>query len=195
MAQVESSKSAEAAAGLEVIPTRQSLSSGSGDPIVVAALALGWELADLYASRDASSSAPELPTTLPGVQGLTARETAHASLMRVRSLIRLALAPEVADAIKVPSAAVLGELPEGDGPAWAQSLYDLHVELCGALGAAGDGPLHGYDLGRSLGEICRDPSDLSALMVRLETARVLPVQARLADLAQMISAKIPSSVG
>ena len=59
-----------------------------GDPVVVAALALGWEMADLYAAREVEGPTPELPATLPGVGRLTYRQTVHATLLRVRTLMR-----------------------------------------------------------------------------------------------------------
>ena len=77
-----------------------------GDPVVVAALALGWEMADLYAARWVDGPTPELPETLPGVRGLTPRQTVHATLLRIRTLIRQALGPSVADTIRLPSALV-----------------------------------------------------------------------------------------
>jgi len=154
-----------------------------GDPIVVAALALGWEMADLYAAREVDGPTPELPETLPGVGRLTPRQTVHATLLRIRTLIRQALGPAVADTITLPSAQILGELPEGHQPAWGQALYELHVQISGALRASGDAPLHAYDAGRSLAEVCRHPKDLSALMDRLEGASVIPIQGRLADLS------------
>jgi hypothetical protein len=165
-----------------------------GDPVVIAALALGWEMADLYAMRELDGPIPHLPETLPGIGRMTPRQTVHASLLRIRALIRRALEPDVADTIKLPSAQILGELPEGDQPAWGQALYDLHIQLTGALQSAGDAPAHAYDVGRSLADICRDPEDLSALMDRLDAAAVVPIQARLADLASVLPAHAAASV-
>jgi hypothetical protein len=157
-----------------------------GDPVVIAALALGWEMADLYAVRELDGPLPRLPETLPGLDRMAPRDAVHASLLRIRVLIRRALEPGVADTIKVPSAQVLGELPEGAQPAWAQALYDLHAQLASALRAAGDACANAYDVGRSLGELCREPEDLSALIDRLDAATVVPIEGRLADLACML---------
>lgn len=77
----------------------------------------------------------------------------------------------------------MGELPEGVEPAWGQALYDVHVQISGALRAGGDATLHAYDAGRSLAELCQHPKDLSELMDRLESSKVIPIQGRLADLA------------
>jgi hypothetical protein len=165
-----------------------------GDPVVVASLALGWEMADLYAARDLHGPTPELPETLPGIRGLSHRQTVHATLLRIRTLIRRALGPAVCDTIALPSAAVLGELPEGSQPAWGQALYDLHVQICGALRASGDAPMHAYDAGRSLAEVCQRPNDLSELMDRLESGNVIPIQGRLADLATQLPAHSAAAV-
>src|SRR3984885_10205192 len=80
----------------------------AGDPIVVAALTLGWEMADLYAAREVDGPIPELPETLPGVGRLTSRQTVHATLLRIRTLLRQALGPAVADTIPLPSSQILG---------------------------------------------------------------------------------------
>jgi hypothetical protein len=166
----------------------------SGDPVVVSALALGWEMADLYAAREVGGPNPELPETLPGIGGLSHRQTVHATLLRIRTLIRQALGGAVSDTITLPSAQVLGELPEGNQPAWGQALYDLHVQVCGALRASGDAPMYAYDAGRSLAELCQRPKDLSELMDRLEGANVIPIQGRLADLATQLPAHSASAV-
>lgn len=165
-----------------------------GDPVVVAALALGWEMADLYAAREVDGPTPELPERLPGIGGLTHRQTVHATLLRIRTLIRQALGPAVADTITLPSAQILGELPEGDQPAWGQALYELHVHISGALRASGDAPLHAYDAGRSLAEVCARPKDLSELIDRLQDGSVLPIQGRLADLATQLPAHSAAAV-
>jgi hypothetical protein len=165
-----------------------------GDAVVVAALALGWEMADLYAARAVDGPTPELPETLPGVGGLTHRQTVHATLMRIRTLIRQALGPAVADTITVPSAQILGELPEGEQPAWGQALLELHVQISGALRAGGDAPLHAYDVGRALAEVCQYPKDLSQLIDRLDARTVIPIQGRLADLATQLPAHAAAAV-
>jgi hypothetical protein len=165
-----------------------------GDPVVVAALALGWEMADLYAEREVDGPTPELPETLPGVGGLTYRQTVHATLLRIRTLIREALGPSVSETIALPSAQILGELPEGDQPAWGQALYDVHVQISGALRASGDAPLHAYDAGRSLAEVCHHPKDLSELIDRLGDDNVIPIQGRLADLATVLPAHSAAAV-
>jgi hypothetical protein len=164
------------------------------DPVVVAALALGWEMADLYAARGLDGPLPELPETLPGIDGLTHRQTVHATLLRIRTLLRQALGSAVADTIALPSAQVLGELPEGDQPAWGQALYELHVHLSGALRAGGDAPWHAYDVGRALAEVCRDPKDLSELIDRLDAGQVIPIQGRLADLATLLPSHSAAAV-
>jgi hypothetical protein len=165
-----------------------------GDPVVVAALALGWEMADLYAVRAIDEPTPELPETLPGVRDLTHRQAVHATLLRIRVLIREALGPAAADAITVPPAQILGELPEGEEPAWGQALLELHVQISGALRAGGDAPLHAYDVGRSLAELCLYPKDLSQLMDRLDGPAVIPIQGRLADLATQLPAHSAAAV-
>src|ERR1700753_525059 len=95
-------------------PAAPGSGAGGGDPVVIASLALGWEMADLYAGRRLDDAVPELPETLPGIGPMTSRQTVHASLLRMRGLIRRVLEPAAADTITVPSSHILGELPEGD---------------------------------------------------------------------------------
>ena len=67
------------------------LCSDANDPLRVGrfwAGVLGWEMADLYATREVDGPTPELPETLPGVGRLTPRQTVHATLLRIRTLIR-----------------------------------------------------------------------------------------------------------
>ena len=155
-----------------------------GDPTVIAALALGWEMADLYAVRDVSAVAPPLTETLPAADELGPRQQVRAAVARIRALLGDVL--DDPGAVTVPSTHALGELPEGEGPAWSQTLLDFHLEVSTALRAIGLAPWHAYDLGRSLAELSRDPEDLSELMDRLDAPAVLPLQARLADLSSRL---------
>jgi hypothetical protein len=180
-----------AAASGNVNPVNEPESGGGrraqpcgGDATVIAALALGWEMADLYVVRDLSAPARELTATLPAAGELGSRQQVHATVARIRALLGHVL--DEPGAVTVPSTHALGELPEGEGDAWSQTLLDFHVELSTALRAIGLAPWHAYDLGRSLAELCREPEDLSKLMDRLDAPSVLPIQAQLADLSSRL---------
>lgn len=155
-----------------------------GDPTVIAALALGWEMAELYAERDLSAAEPGLPDVLPAADELAPRHRVQASVARIRALMLRVL--DDPHAVTVPSTHALGELPEGEAPAWSQTVLDFHLQLSTALRTIGRAPWHAYDLGRSLAELCRDPTDLSQLIDRLDGPNVVPVQAQLADLSTLL---------
>lgn len=165
----------------------QTRPAGIGDPRVTTAVALGWELSDLYCERRAGPGEPALPDTLPGLRELAPRQRVQAGIARASVLIDrvLALLPEGAWR---PSADPLREVPEDDAGAWARAVYDLHVQLVTAL-QAHDVTLtlfHAYDLGRALADTCREPEDLSSLIDRLEPERLLGIESRLADLSSRL---------
>ncbi|MGI8506534.1 MAG: hypothetical protein ACR2MK_06950 [Solirubrobacteraceae bacterium] len=183
----------------------QGHAGADGNPAVLAALALGWELADLYAAPEPGPADPPSPATppvgagtlaagastppasaatLPAVADLRPRERREVGVARVTALIGRAFA-EGGGAR--PSPAI--DLEPGD--ASRPAVYALHLRLLTQLEAR-DAALSGaYELGRSLADVSRAPSDLSSLMDRLEAQRLVPIECRLADL----SSKLPPHAG
>jgi hypothetical protein len=164
------------------IAQREGTSFAAGDRTVVCGLALGWEMADLYAAPGSAAPNAASPGRLPPVGELGSHQRLQGGIARIAMLARQALGD-----LAVPSTEALRALKPGDPVASRQALHEFHVALATALAATGTAAPQAYDLGRSLADICRDPSDLSELMARLDTRAVVPIQGRLADL----STKLP----
>jgi hypothetical protein len=155
---------------------------------VVAALELGWEVADLYAGVLPTPVASELPATLPAFEDLQPRQRASAGVARVSALI------DRAGCGGPPSTAALEGLLDGDAGAWRRGVYDLHVELAASLHGREAAPARAYELGRSLADTSRDPHDLGSLIDRLEPARLLAIEGALADLSSKLPAHSAAAV-
>jgi hypothetical protein len=156
---------------------------------VPAALELGWELADLYAGAPPTPVSAELPATLPGAADLAPGQRRAVAIATVATLITRTLGdgergPTTPDskAVAGPTTAGLEAVADGDASAWRRGIYDLHLELLASLGGRGAGLARGYELGRSLADTARAPHDLGVLIDRLDPARLLPIEAALADL-------------
>jgi hypothetical protein len=157
----------------------------SGDPAISAALALGWEMADLYAPLHPTPPRTHAPPRLPTTSELSSREQVGIVTARLSGLLDRALGPGAAAGLA--RIQTLREVGDGDPEAWRRAAYELHVELLTRL-QAGDGTLpRAYEVGRALAEVSSDPSDLSALLDRLEPERLLATEGQLADL----SSKLP----
>jgi hypothetical protein len=183
----------------EVVPGRPDPASSSGeadrlqavavqqrppavaDSAVTAALALGWEMSDLYAARSVTSVVGDPPATLPSAAELGRRP--ESGVERVSTLIARALSDSPG---AMPSVDALRDLSLEDAQAWHQGLLDVHVELTTALGAHDAARLGAYDVGRALADTCREPRDLSELIDRLDAPSLLSVQGRLADLSSRL---------
>ena len=165
-----------------------------GDPAVLAALTLGWEMADLYATPDTTAS-PDgpAPEHLPAVSELSFAERIGVAAAKLTALLDRALGLSPSDSRH--GARALRDLADGDVAALRPAAYALHVELITQLEAR-DGTLsRAYDVGRSLAETSRDPHDLGVLIHRLDPARLLPIEAGLADLSSKLAPHSAAAVG
>ncbi len=150
---------------------------------MVAAVALGWEVADLYAERRREPAHIVLGDTLPTIDNLGPGRRAEARMASVAVLTRRALAAHPKSAARRLTES-LPTLPQAGGA--EKAIYDLHVDLITTLQAHDTALFHAYDLGRSLADTCRDTDDLGGLMDRLEPGRLLPIEGRLADLSSRL---------
>lgn len=154
-----------------------------GGPAVQAALALGWEMAELYAPPAPTPPRPHAPERLPAITELSAADRVTLVTARLAGLLECALGPGARNHGRLEQ---LREIGPGDPEAWRRAAYELHVELLTRL-ASGDGTLaRAYEVGRALAELSSDPRDMSALLDRLEPDRLLPVEGQLADLSSTL---------
>ncbi len=151
---------------------------------MLAALALGWEMAELYAPPRIVMAAGHDPDHLPAVTELSAPERIRVASARLAALTDRALGPRSGEGR--PGVLALRDVAGGEPEVWRRTIHALHVELITALEAR-DGTLaRAYDLGRSLAETSRDPVNLTTLLDRLEPDRLLAIEAALADLSSML---------
>ncbi|MFZ0040453.1 MAG: hypothetical protein WAK93_04040 [Solirubrobacteraceae bacterium] len=150
------------------------------DPSITAALALGWEMADLYATRGAPPVQGDPPATLPSAEELGQRP--EAALERVSMLIARALGDAGVQAASIDGLRALG----ADDGGWRAALLEVHTQLTTALGAHDTSSLGAYDVGRALADTCREPRDLSELIDRLDAPALLSAEGRLADLSSRL---------
>ncbi|MDQ6835647.1 MAG: hypothetical protein M3016_05605 [Actinomycetota bacterium] len=158
---------------------------GTGaDPAVIAALALGWEMSDLYARPRGAAQLLAPPGELPGIDGLSAQQRCELAMTKISALIGQLLGSVSGEPL--PSVATLREVAASDDGAWRRAVYDLHLELLRRLEARAGSLSGAYDLGRALAETSRDPEDLGRLLDRLEPARLLSIEGHLADLSSRL---------
>lgn len=162
----------------------------AGDPTVMAALALGWEMADLYAGRGYQPAAAHPPGTLPSAAEIGQRPDAA-----VERLLTLMLRALGASGAPAPSIELLRDLTMEDSATWRGALLDLHVAVTTALGAHDPAALGAYDAGRALADTCRNPRDISELIDRLDAPSLLAVEGRLADLSSRFPPHSAAAVG
>ena len=134
----------------QVSPDPPSTRVVNGDPTVISALALGWEMSGLYAARKSEAGEMKLPENLPSESDLRHRQRVDAGIAKVAVLIERVLAAPAQPSDPPPSTDALCNGPTGKRSDWEKAVYDLHIELVVALRANDMALFHAYDLGRSL---------------------------------------------
>ncbi len=162
----------------------------TGDPEVMAAFALGWQMSELYKpnSWPAGNAAPE--PDLPGLGRLGGKERAELGLDQVAvGLKKLETAIKDAD-LPIPSvtqakAAIPGNMPN---VAYSKAIFELHIALLTTLTAAHFKLGKAYGLGRALADTTRVPKDLDTLKRELDPHRVTNLTNWLSDLTSLFPA-------
>lgn len=159
--------------------------TAAGDPRVMVAFALGWQMAEVYRPDRRSGGQPAAQLDLPGVSRLSAAELQEMGLFQVQAGITKLRRPICAAGLEVPNAERFGELvreiedPHGRGLA----IRDFHVRLLAALTAADYRLGKAYGLGRALADTTRLPPDWRA---ELATYRVATVAGWIRELASAL---------
>lgn len=159
--------------------------SSAGDPQVMIAFALGWQMAEVYRPDRRSGSKPAAAMDLPGVSGLSASERQEMGLFQVQAGVTKLRGPICAAGLDVPNAQHFGETVKGIGDpnARGQAIRDFHLTLLATLTAADHRLGKAYGLGRALADTTRLPPDWRA---ELATYRVATVARWIRELASAL---------
>ncbi|HSO98315.1 MAG TPA: metallophosphoesterase [Solirubrobacteraceae bacterium] len=166
------------------------------DPLVSAAFALGWQMAELYRPGPGTSRPPAATDDLPGLARLTEDERAQISLKQVdAALTKLGGAVSAAGLPALDVGAFTSCLTPGTDPAVRkQSLRELHVQLLSTLTAADFRLGKAYGLGRSLADTCRSSINATTLQEEFKPNRIATLRSWLHDLASALPAHAGRSV-
>jgi hypothetical protein len=158
------------------------------DPNVAIAFALGWQIAELY-QPDVPGEAPA-PTAddppLPGLGTFSAEARALIGLDQVD--VALHRLDETIAKVKlvVPSTAAARTARAQPDPAFTTALVELHSSVLSTLIAADFKVGKGYELGRTLADLCRGPNDVPAVVAAFQPLAIAGMRARLTDLTSAL---------
>ena len=148
----------------------------------MAALNLGWVVADLFYTAMPRGTSSSDDQDLPSASELDPMDSCKAKLDRGGVLVAL-LGVETASAEWRTQYTVLkAALDQGNNQSWLTTLRNLHVSLLTGLEASDAGLFRAYDLGRALRKTCRLPDDEKELSDTFAASRVQVIQERLGDL-------------
>ncbi len=160
----------------------------AGDPEVMVAFTLGWQMSELYnpAKHPARDAVPE--TDLPGLSELGAKE--HAELGLDQLAVGLRKLEHTIDSSGLPQpsptdakdALRAASAPNAD---YKKALFELHVDLLTTLTAAHFKLGKAYGLGRALADTTRLPKDLPSLQEELDPPRVTNLLNWISDLTSL----------
>ncbi len=178
--------SAGADAFIQALATAAKPAAGpAGDPNVAVAFALGWQIAELYRPDPpgvASAAAVDDPP-LPGLAALSPEARALIGLAQVDvALHRLA---EMITKVKLPVPTTDAARAAGGD---ADAVVELHASLLSTLIAADFKVGKGYELGRTLADLCRGPQDVRAVVTAFQPLAIAGLRARLTDLTSALPA-------
>jgi hypothetical protein len=159
----------------------------AGDPEVMVAFALGWQMSELYKPGSWRAEDAEPEDDLPGLGHLGGKERAQLGLEQIEVGLKK-LEQTIKNAgLEVPSvAAAAGSIPAaGSDAAYKKAIFELHVSMLSTLTAAHFKLGKAYGLGRALADTTRVPTDLATLKAKLEEHRVANLLSWLSDLTSL----------
>ncbi|HEU0317925.1 MAG TPA: hypothetical protein VFR49_11385, partial [Solirubrobacteraceae bacterium] len=160
----------------------------AGDPNVAIAFALGWQIAELYRPDPpgvASAAAGDDPP-LPGLGAFSGEARALIGLAQVDvALHRLA---ETITKVQLPVPTTDAARAADGGGAFSAAVVELHESLLSTLIAADFKVGKGYELGRTLADLCRGPQDVRAVVDAFQPLEIAGLRARLTDLTSALPA-------
>jgi hypothetical protein len=137
------------------------LEQGQPDPLVSAAFALGWQMAEIYRPDPSSEQTPVGESHLAGLSALTADQWAQIGLLQMQAGINK-LGKAISDAgLTVPDAQTFAKQLDGMSDQQRDAAVEqFHVELLSKFTAADYRLGKGYGLGRALADTTRNAADL-----------------------------------
>jgi hypothetical protein len=142
-----------------------------GDPRVMVAFGLGWQMAEIYRPDRRHGSTPAAADDLPGISRFSAADLQEMGLFQVQAGITK-LRDSICDAgLEVPDAQRFAEHIRslGDRQRRRAEIREFHINLLSTLTAADFRLGKAYGLGRALADTTRLPPDWQA---ELKTHRV-----------------------
>lgn len=159
----------------------------AGDPEVMVAFVLGWQMSELYKPGSWRSRDAKPEDDLPGLGGLGGKERAQLGLKQVAVGLKK-FEQTIKDAgLEVPSVAAATSVIPNRVPndAYEKAIFELHVGLLTTLTAAHFKLGKAYGLGRALADTARVPRSLATLKDELDEHRVANLLNWLSDLTSL----------
>ena len=159
----------------------------AGDPEVMVAFALGWQMSELYRPGSWRSQDAKPESDLPGLGHLGGKERAQLGLKQIEVGLKTLEAEIKNSGLTVPTVtAAATALPTRiPDPAYEKAIFELHVNLLTTLTAAHFKLGKAYGLGRALADTTRLPKDLATLKKELKGPRIANLTAWLSDLTSL----------
>ncbi len=158
------------------------------DPNVAVAFALGWQIAELYRPDppvEAPAQAADDPP-LPGLGTFSAEARALIGLAQVDVALHRLDATITKVKLEVPTTAAARTARAQPDPAFSTALVELHSSLLSTLIAADFKVGKGYELGRTVADLCRGPNDVPAVVAAFQPLQIAGLRARLSDLTSAL---------
>jgi hypothetical protein len=160
----------------------------AGDPEVMVAFALGWQMSELYNPGSWPGKDAQPDADLPGLGELGGSQRANLGLTQVQVGLKSLEDKIKAAGLDVPSVVEAeGKLPAAKlEDAYLAAIFKLHVELLTTLTATHFKLGKSYGLGRALADTTRLPGDLESLHKQLQPHRVATLRAWISDLTSLL---------
>jgi hypothetical protein len=154
---------------------------GQADPLVSAAFALGWQMAEIYRPDPASEQLQHGDNELPGLSGLTADQWAQIGLLQMQAGINKLGKTITAAGLTAPDAQAFAKQLDGlSDQQRDEAVEKFHVQLLSTFTAADFRIGKGYGLGRALADTTRNAT---ALRSELDAGGVATLTAWIRDLS------------
>jgi hypothetical protein len=159
----------------------------AGDPEVIVAFALGWQISELYKPGSWREQNAKPEKDLPGLGHLGGKERAQLGLKQIEVGLKkleqtIKNAGPNMPSVIAATEAIPATIPN---PPYEKAIFELHVSLLTTLTATHFKLGKAYGLGRALADTTRVPTDLDTLKTELKGPRVTNLTNWLSDLTSL----------